>query len=201
MSGTQGYSENAKTLAAQYESITFGDVHREVIHLYPSRVSRILDVGAGSGRDAAALAGKGHNVVAVEPSEELRNEGKRRHDGKNILWIDDQLPGLQKLRERGERFDLILLTAVWMHLDEKERRTGMAALVELLAAEGRLSMSLRHGPVPAGRRMFNVTAGETVVLAESLGLYPVFSVGREDMLGRADVRWSFVVFEKRIRRE
>lgn len=196
MNGTQGYGDNAKTLAQQYESITFSDVHRDVLHLFPSRPSRVLDIGAGSGRDAAALAAKGHTVIAVEPTEALRNEGMRLHDDKAIEWIDDQLPSLSQLQTRGESFDLILLTAVWMHLDKTERRTSMASLVNILAAKGRVSMSLRHGPVPSGRRMFDVSPDETVALASSLGLGLVHSVGREDMLGRPDVRWSFVVFEK-----
>lgn len=197
MQGTQGYGENAKALAAQYESITFANVHRDVLHLFPSQPSRVLDVGAGSGRDAAALAAKGHSVVAVEPTEALRNEGKRLHAGKAIEWIDDQLPALAQIKARDERFDLILLTAVWMHLDETERRVGMGSLVNLLATNGRISMSLRHGPVPSGRTMFDVSADETVALASSLGLGFVHSVEREDMLGRTDVRWTFVVCERR----
>lgn len=196
MPGTQGYAENAKALATQYESITFADVHRDVLHLFPSRPARILDIGAGSGRDAAALAAQGHSVIAVEPTDALRNEGRQLHAGKAIEWIDDQLPNLSKITSRGGRFDLILLTAVWMHLDEEERRRAMASLADLLEPKGRLSLSLRHGPIPAGRRMFDVSGDETVSLAAEFGLNTVLVIDREDMLGRSDVRWSFVVLEK-----
>ena len=197
MNGTQGYADNAKALAQQYESITFSDVHGDVLHLFPSRPSFVLDIGAGSGRDAAALAAKGHTVIAVEPTQALRNEGMRLHAGKAIEWIDDQLPSLSRLQTRGERFDLILLTAVWMHLDEPERQVAMGALVNILAGKGRVSMTLRHGPVPSGRRMFDVSPDETIALASSLGLDLVYSGEREDTLGRHDVRWSVLVLEKR----
>lgn len=196
MTATQGYEENARTLADQYESITFADVHRDVLHLFPQPPASVLDVGAGSGRDAAALATRGYSVVAVEPTDTLRAEGMHRHKGKAIKWGNAQLPDLDGLAPRSERFDLILVTAVWMHLDEEERRRGMEALASLLAPGGRLSLSLRHGPVPAGRRMFDVSAEETIAVAALSGLRLVHSVGREDMLGRADVRWSFVVLEK-----
>lgn len=196
MQGLQGYRENAKTLAVQYESITFADVHRDVLHLFPLRPCRVLDVGAGSGRDAAALAAHGHSVVAVEPTDALRAEGIRLHAGKAVEWVDDQLPALALLRARSDRFDLILLTAVWMHLDQTERHESLGSLVNLVAPKGRISMSLRHGPVPSGRRMFDVSAIETIELASSFGLRLVHSVDREDMLGRADVHWSFVVFER-----
>ncbi|WP_429088889.1 hypothetical protein [Aeromonas allosaccharophila] len=44
---------------------------------------RLLDVGAGSGRDAAFLAGlhQGHSVVAVEPSQALASLGTMPYPG------------------------------------------------------------------------------------------------------------------------
>jgi protein-L-isoaspartate O-methyltransferase len=70
--GTQGYSVEAETLVKQYESIRFADVHRQMLHLIPTSPSRILDIGAGTGRDAAGFAAMGHTVVAVEPTAEFR---------------------------------------------------------------------------------------------------------------------------------
>jgi len=57
-------------------------------------------------------------------------------------------------------------------------------------------MSLRHGPVPDGRRMFDVSADETVALGEQAGLGIHHCSEREDMLGRADVSWSFVALKR-----
>jgi 2-polyprenyl-3-methyl-5-hydroxy-6-metoxy-1,4-benzoquinol methylase len=82
--GTEGYSENAQTLARQYESVTFADVHRDVLHLFPAPPARVVDIGAGSGRDAAALAARGYSVLAIEPTDALRQEGTRLHAGKTI---------------------------------------------------------------------------------------------------------------------
>ncbi|WP_454904950.1 class I SAM-dependent methyltransferase [Variovorax gossypii] len=194
--GTAGYGANAAVLAQQYESLRFEDVHREVLHLFPSAPSRVLDIGAGSGRDAAALAALGHRVVAVEPTPELRAEGMHRHAALPIEWIDDHLPGLHRTRALGVRHDLILLTAVWMHLDAAERATAMEALAALVAEGGQVAMSLRHGPVPQGRRMFDVSARETAELADRHGLRQRFLGEREDMLDRADVRWSFLVLQR-----
>jgi protein-L-isoaspartate O-methyltransferase len=58
-SGTEGYADEAEALVKQYETISFGDVHRQVIHLIPTAPSRILDIGAGTGRDAAGFAAMG----------------------------------------------------------------------------------------------------------------------------------------------
>lgn len=191
--GIAGYGDHADLLAAQYESISFEDVHRDVRHFFPHQPGRALDVGAGTGRDAAALARIGHRVVAVEPTQELRTHGQRLHPEPGIEWLDDVLPTLDRVFARGERFDLILLTAVWMHLDGEERRVAMGRLKDLLASSGLIVMSLRHGPVPAGRQMFDVSPQETCHLAEESGLQVLHQSEREDMLGRADVRWTSVV--------
>lgn len=210
---TAGYAEAAGQLVDQYESVAFADVHHDVLHLFPARAGTVLDIGAGSGRDAAALAAMGHRVVAVEPTAELRALGRAIHAGARVEWVDDALPDLPVLRGlgrgdgrghpadntstdtgtgtgTGRRFDLILLTAVWMHLDVKERTAAMGTLAGLLADEGQIVLSLRHGPVPPGRRMFDVTADETVGLARAHGLHLVHRSERADPHGRPGVRWS-----------
>ncbi len=192
---TSGYGKNAVALAQQYESILFEDVHRDVLHLFPLAPSSILDVGAGSGRDAAALARLGHRVVAVEPTREFRREGQRIHAALPIEWVDDALPHLSKMRSRREHFDLILLTAVWMHLDAAERPVAMKAIAALLAPGARVIMSLRHGPIPPGRRMFDVSAEETLELGRAVGLAEIYSGLRKDTQGRDSVSWSVIALQ------
>ena len=79
-------------LAERYESISFAEVHAEVAHLIPPAPARIADIGAGSGSDAAALARMGHQVIAVEPTAELRAEGQRRHDVPGLAWAMTPCP-------------------------------------------------------------------------------------------------------------
>jgi SAM-dependent methyltransferase len=191
---TSGYAEKADKLAAQYESVTFDEVHAAILPHLPSP-GRALDIGAGTGRDAAALAGRGFTVTAVEPTAALRAHGHSRHAGKGIVWIDDMLPDLAAVTARGERFEAIFLTAVWMHLDAAERSRAMAVLASLAAPRGRLFMTLRHGPVPEGRRMFDVSGEETVALAAGHGFAPRHMARYPDMLGRPDIAWTALVLD------
>jgi SAM-dependent methyltransferase len=170
ISGTEGYAEQAAALVGRYDGLDFAAVHKDVLHLIPQAPSRALDIGAGTGRDAAALAAMGHQVVAVEPVAEFRTGAAARHPSPRVEWLDDHLPALARLTGRGDRFDLILLSAVWMHLDEVQRRQAMPPVAALLREAGILVLSLRHGPVPAGRRMFDVSAEETIGLASHEGL-------------------------------
>ncbi|MEW2707105.1 class I SAM-dependent methyltransferase [Streptomyces koyangensis] len=188
-----GYGKDAEALAQQYEEVPFERVHGHLLRWLPSAAGRAVDIGAGSGRDAAALAARGHEVVAVEPTPELRQVGRRLHGDAPIDWVDDALPALPRLRGT---FDLVLLSAVWMHLDERERVDGMRRLAELTAPGGCVAMTLRHGPPPAGRRMFAVTAAETIALAERSGLVAVDQGETPDWLARPHVRWSTLVFRE-----
>ncbi|MFF2745718.1 class I SAM-dependent methyltransferase [Kitasatospora sp. NPDC058048] len=194
--GTAGYGAAAEQLAVQYESVSFTEVHRELHHLYPAPPASVLDVGAGTGRDAAALAALGHRVVAVEPTPELRAVGERLHAGSDVRWVADALPELPALVAEGTSYDLVLLTAVWMHLAPAERPPAMAALTRLLAPAGRLALTVRHGPVPPGRHMFDLPDEATVTLAADCGLRLLHRATRADLHGRGEVRWTLLLFER-----
>jgi protein-L-isoaspartate O-methyltransferase len=47
------YEQNALQLVTQYESLAFEDAHAALLDLLPEQSATVLDVGAGSGRDAA----------------------------------------------------------------------------------------------------------------------------------------------------
>ena len=100
-SGTEGYGETAAERVQQYESIAFADVHRHILHLLPATPGRIIDIGAGTGRDAAGFAELGHAVTAVEPTPELLAVARRLHPHKAIAWIDDSLPELDRVHALG----------------------------------------------------------------------------------------------------
>src|SRR5690606_32527632 len=61
------YHAKASVLAARYEAVAAETVHAALLSFLPQGAGLLaLDVGAGSGRDAAWLAGLGYEVVAVE---------------------------------------------------------------------------------------------------------------------------------------
>jgi SAM-dependent methyltransferase len=192
--GTEGYGETSDILVKRYESLAFADVHRHMLHLFPTAPCRVLDIGAGTGRDAAALAELGHTVTAVEPTPELRAHGQQLHGHLPITWIDDSLPDLDRVHATGERYDLIMQTAVWMHLDADQREHAMARVAGLLRPGGLMALSLRHGPVPAGRRMFEVSAAETRELAARHGLMTLHDSQGPALQGGAGVWWNRLVF-------
>lgn len=193
--GTQGYSAEAPDLLERYERMGFEGAHFAVLDFIAPPPLDVLDVGAGTGRDAAWFARRGDRVTAIEPTREMREGAIALHPEPNIEWIDDSLPDLMSVR--GRTFDLVWMSAVWMHFDASERSAMMANVAPLVRPGGSLMISLRHGPIPEGRRMFDVSPDETTKLAQSSG-FEIVSAACFDSPYAPGVTWDRLWFRKAI---
>ena len=193
-----GYAAEAETLLQRYESFDCEEVHAHWRDWFPQPPADLLDIGAGTGRDAAWLTSLGYRVVAVEPTQALREGAQKLHPEPEITWLDSRLPDLPEVVARGQQFDMVMLNAVWMHLEQHERAEGMGTLAGLMRPGARLFMSLRHGPVPEGRRMFDVTGDETIALAATYRMRPLYETRSGSILAEnrnAGIEWTCLVLE------
>jgi SAM-dependent methyltransferase len=193
-----GYAAATPSLIARFEAINPHDVYAPVLDLLPHSPVRVADIGAGTGRDAAWFAQQGHEVLAVEPVEELREAGRALHQADRIAWLDDRLPSLVKMQTHAP-FGLVTLCGVWQHIDDEARRIAMPVLSRMVSAGGLLIMSLRHGPGAPGRRVFPISADQTVEAAvrTSLVLLRQSLVDSVQQGNQAmGVRWTWLAFEK-----
>jgi SAM-dependent methyltransferase len=206
------YNVNATELAQQYLSKTFEEVHQSWSQFLPSIIenpnARILDLGAGSGRDAkhlAELAAKTHNtknniqIFAAEPAKELSQLGQKTTQDLNVKWLEDSLPALSNVTKQEISFDLILVSAVWMHISPSDRSRSIRKLANILKPGGKLVISLRHGQTDEEckqRKMHHVCADELKLLATDVGLFTKLETPKEDdKLGRAHVSWQTLVLQ------
>lgn len=192
------YSDHAIALFRFYQSADPALLHQSWSDLLPDQPGMACDIGAGSGRDAAWLASKGWDVIAVEPANELRTLGEQQTSSQaaqqgSVTWLDDRLPELKRLRALDQRFHLILISAVWMHLKPSEHKRAMRIVSELLSPDGLLVISLRHGPDDAGR--FHPFETDNIIeLAHNCGL----TISRDNRglpdASRSLVTWDYLVF-------
>ena len=187
-----GYDRHAHELAAEYEGLAFEQVHGVIAKLLPEPGANVLDVGAGTGRDAAWFASKGHRVVAVEPSQEMRKAGKNAHKDGNIQWLSDHLPALENVVSSKLTFDLIWLSAVWMHVPPSQRRRAFRKLVSVMSPGASMMLSVRQGPSDPHRPMHPVELDDIKKLARKYGLQTVRVTRREDARGRTGIDWQVV---------
>ena len=66
------YNKHASAVTPKYESVNPDSLHDWMTDLLPEPPALVLDVGSGTGRDAAWFASKGFDVFAVEPSRAMR---------------------------------------------------------------------------------------------------------------------------------
>lgn len=190
--GSAGYAEIAAIMLER--RVPFEVAHRPLLPLLPAIPIDVLDLGAGPGHDAAALAKMGDRVVAVEPIAALREGGRALYGDASINWCDACLPLLEGI---DGRYDLIIASGVWHHLDRDERAIAMTRIVSLLADRGLFAVSMRHGPVQHGRRGFMVSAEEAIALAAVAGLTTIVQVTHDSILAAnraAGVTWTYLVF-------
>lgn len=186
------YDEHATALADSYESVTFEDAYPFLTNTFLAASSplAVLDIGAGTGRDAAWISSNGHSVVAVEPSSSMLTIAKNLHPSEQITWIKDELPELGHLNASIGTFDVILLNAVWMHIVPQDRAASLQRIQRLLNPGGSIFVSLRLGPVNEGRGMFEVSGSQFAIDAKEAGFEVVPRGDYEDLLARAEVSWK-----------
>ena len=186
------YDAHADAQAAAYEAADPARLHGWFADLLPPAPALVLDVGAGSGRDAAWLARLGHDVVAVEPSAGMRAEAARRHAGTAVRWVADSLPALAATHRLGLAFDLVLLSGVWQHVPPSERARAVRKLLGLLRPGGLLAITLRQGPAEPERAMHPVSLDELERLARDHGASVARTAGMADEMDRPGVGWTGV---------
>lgn len=187
------YNTHARELSPRYESLGFESVQGWLLPFLPESGGTALDIGAGSGRDARGLSALGFEVVAVEPSAGMRAEGEHHPSDQRIHWVNDALPGLDSLMRQSLSFDLVLVSAVWMHILPRDRPRALRKLLSLLKPSGLLAVTLRHGPPDPERAMHDTSPGDFERMARALAAEIVHVSQAPDLLGRTGISWTRVL--------
>ena len=139
----RGYGERFARLVATGEDV---EGEARLADALAGRGARILDVGSGMGRVAAALVARGHEVVAVEPDASLVAQSRATYPDLEVQHADILAATLEGV------FDLVVAVGnVMVFLAEDTERAVLARLRSLLAPRGRVLVGyhLLDGPVSA----------------------------------------------------
>ena len=190
------YGRHASQLGERYRSVSFDDVHAALLRFLPPSGASILDVGAGAGRDAYALASMGYLVTAVEPSEAMRSSVVPT-PGSRVTWVDDALPSLLRVKSKDRRYDFILCSAVLMHLAPNDLQASFAAMSAMAAEGGKVAITLRKPTPDDPPGVFFDHSVKALIVAATRNQLSLVETGRNaDVFGRTGVDWSWAVFQK-----
>lgn len=135
------------------------------------RGARILDIGSGMGRVAAALRARGHHVVATEPDPALRDQSRATFPDLHVL--PHQALGLDP--EQVGAFDLVLVVGnVMIYLGEDTEQAVLARVRDLLAPTGRALVGFHLTGVKVGSRTYPPEEFLTDVAAAGLQVQQSF---------------------------
>lgn len=195
----KGYEEAANgDFIERVEAISSADLLMPVSKHLPKQPSHVLDVGAGTGRDAAWFASLSHTVLAVEPVDALREAGMAKHLSPKISWLKDALPELSHTISLRQKFNFIILCAVWQHLGAADRRGALSALRRVTVDGGKVVISIRHGPGAPTRPVFPANVADTVRWAEAEGFFIVDETITQSVQSgnhKAGVTWTWLVLQ------
>lgn len=175
----------------------------------------VLDVGAGSGRDMAALHELGFEPFGVEPNAAMRETALRAHPALAGRLADATLPGLGRpfAEQRPQGFDAVVCSAVLMHLPPDELPGALASLVRQLrpaapddAASHRPTLLLSLPEMDAtqlagdrdadGRRFHNHAPADVAALLGGMALTLALADVNDAVRASTGTRWHTLVFRR-----
>ena len=164
--------------------------------------SRVLEIGAGSGRDLRLLLEAGYNACGIDASEEMVAHATGEYPELKERYVAGEVPSSTLFF--GGEFDGILCAAVLMHLPDDQVYQAAVSIGENLKQGGTLLLS-----VPLERpdidetnrsrdgRLFVLRPSEYYEeLFEKIGFTCMRTIREEDGLGRAGYRWLTMIFAK-----
>ena len=133
----QSYNKFAKN----YVESTFDTILQYQLTQFTSflKGKKVLDAGAGSGRDSLYLKEEGFTVSAIDLSPEIVKEAKKKTKV-NVKEMD-----LRKLDFKDKNFDGIWCCASFIHLPKKDAEKTLTELNRVLKKQGVLYLGLREG--------------------------------------------------------
>jgi len=165
------YNCHAADYVALYEAADMSTLHRLLLHYLPARC-RILEIGCGSGRDAAFLLSHGYDVTATDASPAMLTLAAQRHPelasrlhllsfplslggerAGHALYRDEgsgtgvRVDSLTRHTAHGapNSFPAIFSVAMVMHLTDAELRECAVQWRDLVEDEGVLVISASTG--------------------------------------------------------
>lgn len=196
--GTEGYERFIQLFVDTSSTLGFSKVCKDFITFLPPPGANILDVGSGAGQNSIALAALGFKVTAVEPMQVFIDASKEANTAQPVQWIKGCLPYLSCLSVELEKFDFVLINAVWHHLNETETEQAIHRLSTLIKKGGRCAISLRNGPAGIGSRVFATDADNTIEQFKKRGFECLLSISNQASIleNKEAVKWAKIVLQK-----
>jgi SAM-dependent methyltransferase len=195
------YDKNAVSISDKYENVNMSFMQKKLVSYLPEN-GNILEIGSGSGRDAAFFVSEGFNVTVVDPSKGMLRKAAELHPELCAKMHCCSLPFEKDNPLLKEKFKAVLLIASIMHIQDEELFESAYQIREMLEPEGILVISSSMGRKGMedsrdllGRLHIERPVGQIQLLFERLGFRLITILRNEDILQR-EIQWFTIIMEK-----
>ncbi|MDC7240666.1 MAG: class I SAM-dependent methyltransferase [Spirochaetales bacterium] len=198
---------NSGTLSARYERAAVDEVQNTLASAF-SPGAKLLELGVGSGRDAAWMTARGFYVTGIDGSARMVEEACSLHPELSGKMSQGTLPDALDAftpRSPGEgAFNGVYSIAVLMHLTPSDLRTTFRKVFDLLPPGGRFFFSVsllrddidKNGLDKEGRSFTSWSREEWMELTRSCGFRELKTSINNDGLNRPGIKWLAALVEK-----
>ena len=196
------YDQNAADFCDKHDAVRLDPFHK-AIRENLKKGSRLLEIGCGSGRDAARALEDGYDVIALDGSKGLLAEIPKRHPELKDRLVFGIMPC--KLDFPDEYFDGFYSVACLMHLYEKDLSPTLVELYRLTKKGGKGLVSIPStrndvnddGVDDKGRTMNLMPIDVWTKYFEDAGFSVTHGEEEPDKLGRPGVFWLTFTLTKK----
>ena len=196
------YDQHAADFCEKHDAVRLDPFHEAVRANIPYG-SKILEIGCGSGRDAARSLQDGYDIIALDGSKGLLAEIPKRHPELKDRLVWGIMPCKTKFAD--EYFDGFYSVACLMHLYEKDLPPTLAELNRVLKKGGKGLVSIPttrddvndDGIDDKGRTMNVMPIELWIKYFEEAGFSVSHGEDEPDKLGRPRVFWLTFILTKK----
>ncbi|MHA1207593.1 MAG: class I SAM-dependent methyltransferase [Candidatus Hodarchaeales archaeon] len=187
------YEKNSREITEKYENLDMKNLHQKLTEVF-SKKDNLLELGCGSGRDAAYLISHGYDVIISDGSQTMLNEAIKLHPELKRNACVIQLPN--KFSYPKESFSGVYAIAVLMHLEIHEIGVVLEEISRILTSDGKFffSVYIRENDkvesiiTPEGRFLTRMPKENWIKMCESSGFTLISLLENDDVMGR-DIQW------------
>lgn len=199
------YQAEAQSIAAQYQQTDFSSVRKRVANYFPT-TGALLDLGAGSGRDAAYFLAQGYDVIAMDGSPAMLEQACRYHPELRNHSVIHRLPAALPLK--ASSIDVVYCMSVLMHLEKSAISAVVTDIYNILRPGGIFGFCTtiaraeldEHGMDDYARRYSVYSLQQWTDICAHTGFALRDAWESADIMGRAGTRWGTIVAQKCSRR-
>lgn len=195
------YSDNAEEFANRYESVSVSQQLKLFLKYLPAG-GRILEIGCGSGRDAAFLLDQGFDVTAVDASNKLLSLAAKYHPQLQGKLYKASAPFSESYPFMNKKFDGAVSMAMIMHLSDASFSRFLSQLANLVKPNGILFLSSSAGRTglnnkrdPKQRLYIERSLDSIAKFASREGFSLLHTHTDHDLFGR-NISWHGIVFRR-----